>query len=79
LQVSARLPEFRLSMREFCTLQPGSVISTGIPRNADIDVFIGAQRRYLASPGRVGSALAVRLAEGILPPPEPITIPINRQ
>ena len=56
-----------------------SVSHFKIPRNAEIDVLIGRQRRFSALPGRIGSALAVRVNDGILPAPEPLTIPFTRQ
>ncbi len=77
--ITARLPEFRMSLRELLALQTGSLVSTGIPRNAELDVLIGRQQRFLATPGRVGSALAVRLSNGVLPAPETMTIPPSRQ
>ena len=68
--VAARLPEFRLSMQQLLDLKPGSILATGLPRTALLDVFIGAQRRFQATPGRVGSTLAVRLLDRIGPAPE---------
>jgi flagellar motor switch protein FliM len=79
VMVSARLPEFRLSLKELAALGTGSVIPTGISRGADIDLLIGSQPRFRASPGRVGPALAVRINEGVLPAPESITIPFTRK
>ncbi len=78
IPVSARLPHFRLSLRELVSLQHGSLVATGIPRSADIDVIIGDQRRFQASPGRVGSNLAVRLTDDVMPAPESLTIPLTR-
>lgn len=79
VMVSARLPEFRLSLKDLAALGTGSVIPTGISRAADIDLLIGNQPRFRASPGRVGPALAVRINEGVLPAPESITIPFTRK
>ena len=72
--VSARLPEFRMSMRTLGSLAVGGVISTGIPRDATITVRVGSQERFRASAGRVGRSLAVRVidtAEPTPPPPAP--------
>src|SRR5690606_14500395 len=44
--VSARLPEFRLSMQTLSSLRTGSVISTGIAREAPVQLFISGQRRF---------------------------------
>ena len=78
VRVAARLPQFRLSLRELLSLQTGSLLATGIPRNADLDVMIGQQRRFQASPGRLGPALAVRLTDDVKPAPEAVTIPFTR-
>ena len=78
VMVSARLPEFRIALRELVSLNAGSVVATGISRGADIDLLVGSQPRFRASPGRVGPALAVRINEGVLPAPETITIPFTR-
>lgn len=79
IAVAARLPQFRLSLRELLSLQQGSLVATGIPRTAEIDVLIGQQRRFQAAPGRVGPALAVRLTDDVMPAPESVTIPFTRQ
>ncbi|MGQ0646111.1 MAG: flagellar motor switch protein FliM [Gemmatimonadaceae bacterium] len=76
--VSARLPTFQMSMRELLALSSGSVLETGISRTAELDVFVGAQRRFRATPGRIGPALAVRLTDGLLTAPETDGIPLNR-
>ena len=65
--VSARLPEFRLSMRDLASLRTGSVLATAIPTNAQIDVLVGTQRRFRAAAGRVGRKLAVRVLEPLRP------------
>jgi flagellar motor switch protein FliM len=78
VRVAARLPQFRLSLRELLSLQTGSLVATGIPRNADLDVLIGQQRRFQAAPGRLGTALAVRLTDDVRPAPETVTIPFTR-
>lgn len=78
VQIAARLPAFRLSLKELFSLGAGSVVATGIHRQADIDVIVGAQPRFRASPGRIGPSLAVRINEGVLPAPETVTIPFTR-
>jgi flagellar motor switch protein FliM len=67
VEVSARLPEFRLAMRQLLELRPGSILATGLPRTALLDVLVGTQRRFQATPGRLGSTLAVRLQDRIGP------------
>jgi len=76
--ISARLPEFRLAMRQMLELKPGSVLATGLPRTALLDVFVGAQRRFQATPGRLGTTLAVRLLDRIGPAPDSAPSPITR-
>jgi flagellar motor switch protein FliM len=76
--VAARLPQFRLSLRELLSLQTGSLLATGIPRTAEISVIVGQQPRFQAAPGRVGPSLAVRLTEDVRPAPETVTIPFTR-
>jgi flagellar motor switch protein FliM len=76
--IAARLPEFHISMRELLALTTGSVLSTGLQRTAPLDVLVNTQRRFLATPGRLGSSLAVRLTAGVLPAPELDAIPLHR-
>lgn len=78
IPVAARLPAFPLSMRELLGLSAGSVMQTGVSRSAELDLIIGAQPRFKAAPGRIGPSLAVRLTDGLLPAPEPDTLPITR-
>ncbi len=68
--VSARLPEFRLPMRELASLRVGGVLSTGIPCDAELDVRVGERARYRGAPGRVNRRLAVRIVDGLDPAPE---------
>ena len=76
--LSARLPEFRISMRELLGLSAGSVLSTGVPRNADLDLTVGGQRRFSASPGRVAGSLAVRITDGLAPAPDTDSLSLFR-
>jgi len=78
IPVAARLPAFPLSMRELLGLSTGSVLNTGVARTAELDLIVGAQPRFKAAPGRIGPSLAVRLTDGLLPAPEPDTLPITR-
>jgi flagellar motor switch protein FliM len=59
LDVAARLPEFRIPMRTLMALEEGSVLATGIPSSAEVDVFISNQPRFKATAARVGRRLAV--------------------
>lgn len=75
VRIAARLPEFRLTMRQLLELTPGSVLATGLPRTVPLDVLVGGQRRFQATPGRIGSTLAVRLLDKIGAAPEAGPIP----
>lgn len=61
----ARLPEFHLTMRELASLEVGSVIPTGIPKDARVIVRAGTQERFIGHPGRVAGNLAVRILESV--------------
>lgn len=66
--VSARLPRFQMSLRDLSQLAPGQVLTTGIPRDAELSVLIGGKPRFRGGAGRVGRRLAVRLMDSITPP-----------
>lgn len=61
LAVSARMPDFRLSMRELASLKEGSVVSTGIPCDTELQLLISGRPRFRGAPGRVGKRLAVKV------------------
>jgi flagellar motor switch protein FliM len=63
VELSVRLPPFQLPLRDLGALTVGSVLSTGIPRDAQLDVFVSGQHRFTAAPGRVGGKLAARVTE----------------
>lgn len=63
VQLSARLPRFQLPLRAIAELRPGSILATGIPRDAQLEVHASGQRRFTAAPGRVGQKLAVRVLD----------------
>jgi flagellar motor switch protein FliM len=66
--ISARLPRFEMSLRDLANLAPGHVLTTGIPRDAELSVLVGGRARFRGSAGRVGRKLAVRLLDSIAPP-----------
>lgn len=59
----ARLPDFQLSMRELAQVTEGTIIPTGIPRDARVIVRAGTQERFIGHAGRVNGNLAVRIAD----------------
>lgn len=67
--VRARLPEFRLAIRDVATLAEGSVLSTGIPTDSPIQVVVGTTPRFRCAAGRVGRKLAVRVLESLTDAP----------
>lgn len=62
--VAARLPEFRLSMKDLTQLAPGSVINTGLSANSLLSVTVAGQPRLVATAGRTGGKLAARITDG---------------
>jgi flagellar motor switch protein FliM len=76
VQVAARLPAFRLSMREIAGLRVGTVLSTGIAATSGVEVLINGQRRFRGAPGRIRRSLATRIVEQIaLPGAAPAAAP----
>jgi len=77
IEVAARLPDFRLSMRDIAGLKVGSMLSTGIPVDSNVNLLVGSQARFKTSPGRVGRKLAVRVLEALNAGPLPSTLEDN--
>ncbi len=65
--VAARLPAFRLSLRELGALVPGQVLATGVSRDAELEILVSGRLRYTGSAGRIGRRLAVRLHDHAVP------------
>lgn len=65
VSLTARLPDFQLSMRDIALLQVGSVIPTGIPKDARVVVRAGAQEKFIGHPGRVAGHLAIRILDAV--------------
>jgi flagellar motor switch protein FliM len=70
--VAARLPQFRLAMRDLVRLAPGQVIATGIGHDALLPILVNGQPRFVAAVGRTGSKLAARLVDGRPPESRPL-------
>jgi flagellar motor switch protein FliM len=62
--VAARFPAFNMPMRNLLNLPPGSILTTGFPTDIPLEVHIGGQPRFLASAGRLGNTMAIRLLDG---------------
>ena len=67
VSVAARLPEFRLTMKDLTQITPGSVINTGLSASSLLNVTVAGQPRLVATAGRVGGKLAARIADGKIP------------
>ena len=67
----ARLPEFRLSLREITQIAEGQIVPTGIPKDARVIVRAGTQERFIGHAGRVNGNLAVRIADAVPTPSTP--------
>ncbi|HXT19077.1 MAG TPA: FliM/FliN family flagellar motor switch protein [Gemmatimonadaceae bacterium] len=74
VEMSARLPEFRLSMRDIAGLKAGSMLSTGIPIDTTVNLLVGNSPRFKTSAGRVGRKLAVRVLEPLSAEPLPTSV-----
>ena len=74
VEVSARLPDFRLSMRDIAGLTTGSMLSTGIPVDSTVNLLVGSQARFKTAAGRVGRKLAVRVLEPLSAEPLPSSL-----
>ena len=65
LPVAARLPDFQLSMQQLTSLTEGSLLPTGLSREAELEVLVGGVLRYRGRPARIGQKLAVSVTEEI--------------
>ncbi|HEY0969851.1 MAG TPA: FliM/FliN family flagellar motor switch protein [Gemmatimonadales bacterium] len=63
VELAARLPVFQLPLGALGSLRVGGVLTTGIPRDAQIELFASGQHRFTGAAGRVGQHLAVRVTE----------------
>lgn len=63
--LTARLPDFQLSMRDLAQITEGSVIPTAIPKDARVLIRAGTQERFIGHAGRVNGNLAVRIVDAL--------------
>ena len=63
--LTARRPDFQLSMRDIAGITEGTIIPTGIPTDARVIVRAGTQERFIGYPGRVSGNLAVRILDAV--------------
>jgi len=65
--ISVRLPQFDLTLKDLTELSVGSIIPTGIPKEARLVVRTGEQERFVGQAGRVGGMMAVRIVDSTIP------------
>jgi flagellar motor switch protein FliM len=63
--VAVRLPRFELSLGELLALRPGGTLTTGIRRDAPVEVLINGHHRFDGAIGTLRNALAVQLTRPI--------------
>ncbi|AMW03983.1 flagellar motor switch protein FliM [Gemmatimonas phototrophica] len=63
--LTARLPDFQLAMRDIAQIVEGTIIPTGIPKDARVIVRAGSQERFIGHAGRVNGNLAVRIVDAL--------------
>lgn len=63
--LTACLPDFQLSMRDLAQVAEGSILPTGIPKDARVIVRAGTQERFIGHAGRVNGNLAVRIVDAL--------------
>ncbi len=65
--ISVRMPQFEMTLQDLTELSVGSVIPTGIPKDARLIVRAGEQERFVGQAGRVSGMLAVRIVDSVTP------------
>jgi flagellar motor switch protein FliM len=65
--LSVRLPQFNLSLKDVMGMSVGSIIPTGIPKEARLIIRTGTQERFVGQAGRVSGMLAVRIVDAVAP------------
>jgi flagellar motor switch protein FliM len=67
LDVTVRLGEGRLTLRDLRELKPRDVVLLDRRPGEPVDVAVGGERKWLGRVGRVGNHLAVRIVENLKP------------
>ena len=62
--VAARLPDFRLTMKDLGSLAVGSMINTGLSAHSLLSLTVAGQPRLVARAGRSGGKLAACVTDG---------------
>ncbi len=74
----ARLPEFRIPMRDLLRLSAGTTIATGIPVGTPLELGVGGQPRFHVQAGRVKQLRAVSVLEVLNGPSFDSLVPLPR-
>ncbi len=74
IPVGARLPPFSVPLSNLLWLKPGKVLTTGLPSNTELELFVAGQRRFVGTAGRVGKKMAVRVLDAVRPEPEDVIV-----
>ena len=75
ITVGARFPTFQVSLSDLAALEPGTILTTGLPSTTELELHVAGQRRFFGAPGRVDQKLAVRILEAVDPEPEDLMQP----
>lgn len=65
--IRVTLPTFTMRLEDLVGLSVGSVIPTGIPKDARLLVRAGEQERFVGQAGRVSGMMAVRIVDTVTP------------
>ena len=74
----ARLPEFRIPMRDLLRFAAGTTISTGIPMGTPLELLVGGLPRFRVQAGRVKQLRAVSVTDVLNGPAFDSLVPLPR-
>ncbi|MCE9602284.1 MAG: FliM/FliN family flagellar motor switch protein [Gemmatimonadetes bacterium] len=74
----ARLPEFRIPMRDLLRFAAGTTIATGIPMGTPLELIVGGQPRFRVQAGRVKQLRAVSVTDVLNGPAFDSLVPLPR-
>jgi flagellar motor switch protein FliM len=63
VEVTARMPAFRMSTREIAQVAPGQVLFTGHIQDAAMEIRVNGRLRFLGSLGQARGQIGVRIAQ----------------
>jgi flagellar motor switch protein FliM len=74
----ARLPEFRIPMRDLLRLTAGTTIATGIPVGTPLELLVNDQARFRVQAGKVKQLRAVKVLDVLNGPSFDALVPLPR-